>query len=33
MDGTDDVLRVIRHRLETPGRSPAPAPASPGHGG
>ena len=33
MDGTDDVLRVIRHRLATPARSPAPAPASPGLGG
>jgi len=33
MDGTDDVLRVIRHRLETPARSPAPAPASPGPDG
>jgi uncharacterized protein (TIGR00661 family) len=33
MDGTDVVLRVIRHRLATPARSPAPAPASPGLGG
>jgi hypothetical protein len=33
MDGTDDVLRVIRHRLATPARSPAPVPASPGLGG